>query len=158
MACVRSLHWVIISLATLLAACGGDQASPEQRIRDLIDAVEAHVEAGELRALDQYLHADYSDQRHRTKLNALGTLFALLRRHRSVHLFTLVNAVEFDAGAEGRANAVVYVAMTGVPVASMETLISLKADLYRFDIELQEADGQWQVLASRWDRVDPRSL
>ena len=53
---------------------------------------------------------------------------------------------------------VVYVAMTGVPVESIDALISLKADLYRFELGLLEEGGEWRVIRSRWKRVDPRVL
>ena len=49
--------------------------------------------------------------------------------------------------AQDTANAVVYLAMSGTPVESPETLISVKADLYRFDLELapEGTDFQKQV-------------
>jgi hypothetical protein len=51
----------------------------------------------------------------------------------------------------------VLVAMTGVPVESLETLVSLKADLYRFDLQLLN-DDDWQIRRAAWQRTDPGSL
>ena len=62
------------------------------------------------------------------------------------------------ADDQGSAEAVVYVAMTGVPIESMDALISLKADLYRFELGLVEDGGEWRIIRSRWERVDPRVL
>ena len=148
---------LVAALCVLLSACG-EQSPPEQRIRTLIGDLEQAVEAGEKRGLDAFLHASYSDPWHKNRLAAVSTLIKLMLRHRSVHLFTLTETVELDSATEGRANAVVYVAMTGVPVESIDALISLKADLYRFDVGLIEEDGDWQILTSRWERVDPGAL
>jgi len=87
----------------------------------------------------------------------MRTLFGITQRHRGVHLFTVIKTIDLMAQQDS-ADAVVYVAMTGVPVESMQALVSLKADLYRFDLELVEENGQWLVLSARWERVDPRLL
>ena len=146
------------ALLLLLAACGGEEDGPEQRIRALIERMQQHVEAGEVLQLKPHLHADYSDPRHHDRRAAISTLFLLLQRHRNVHLFTVIKSVELKPGQDDAADAVVYVAMTGVPVQSLDALVSLKVDLHRFDVGLVEQDGDWQVRSSRWARVDPGVL
>ena len=87
----------------------------------------------------------------------MRTLFGITQRHRGIHLFTLIKAVDLSVRQDS-ASAVVFVAMTGIPVESMEALISLKADLYRFHIGLVEEGDDWLILNSRWERVDPSAL
>lgn len=157
-ACVKRLCRVAFAgLVLTLAACGGDQSSSEDRVRALIDAMEQSVEAGSVRKAVGFLHADYTDPRHPSRQAASRTLLGVTQRHRDIHLFTLTQSVEL-APQQDSATAVVFVAMTGIPVDSVEALISVKADLYRFELALIEEEGEWRILSSHWQRADPRAL
>lgn len=145
-------------VALLLAGCSGEPASPEQRIRERIGTLVRAVEEGSAGRAAESLHPQYRDERHAGRAAATRSLLAYLRRHRGIHLFTLVRDL-VPAPDGGAAEAVVYVAMTGIPVDSVETLISLKADLYRFDIELLPVEeGDWLISRARWRRADPALL
>ena len=43
--------------------------------------------------------------------------------------------------------------MGGVPMDSVETAVSVKADLYRFDVQLLQADDAWSITGARWQRA-----
>ena len=141
----------------LLVACTSEQDPVEERVSALIGQIEQAIESRLVREAVDYLHADYSDPRHVNRRAAGASLFGLVRGHRTIHLFSLIKTVT-PAADQASAQAVVYVAMTGVPVESIDALISLKADMYRFDLGLVEQDGEWRVIRSRWERVDPRVL
>jgi hypothetical protein len=140
-------------LSMVLAACGAPEASPEQEVRDLLSAVVEAAEARSVREVGGFVHEHYSDRRHPDKAAAMRSLYAYLARHRGIHLFHLTKDVGVSPDGTG-AQAVVYVAMTGVPIDSVETLVSLKADLYRFDVDLVLDDGSWRVRHTRWRRAD----
>ncbi|MDJ0741304.1 MAG: hypothetical protein QNJ91_16435 [Gammaproteobacteria bacterium] len=149
----RSLPAVAVAalVVALLAACG-PAATPEQQIRQLVADMEAAVEDGSVTAAGELLHTEYADEWHPNRRAAVRSLFGYLRRHKDIHLFTVVRSV--DVAADGRsADAVVYVAMTGVPVQSVETLLSVNADLFRFDIVLAQSDDAWRARRARWQRV-----
>jgi hypothetical protein len=156
--CVKRL-WRAAGLALwlTLTACGEDPVPAEERVRALIGLMEDSVEAGSIRQAADLLHSRYTDPRHNGRAAAMRTLFGVTRRHRDIHLFTLVRSIELSPRQDA-ATAVVFVAMTGVAVDSLEALISLKADLYRFELGLVEEDGEWRILSSRWERVNPGSL
>ena len=156
--CVRRIGLAAACGVALLAGCSGEPASPEQRIHERIGALVQAVEAGSVGQAAESLHPQYRDERHADNTAAMRSLRAYLARHRGIHLFTLVR--ELAPASDGSAaKAVVYVAMTGVPVDSLQTLISLKADLYRFDIELLPMeDGEWRIAQARWRRADPALL
>ena len=149
----------ILSVAALLtiAACSSEQDPVEARVRALIGQIEQSIENRSVREVVNFLHADYTDPRHIDRRAAGASLFGLLQRHQTIHLFSLIKTVK-PADDQGSAEAVVYVAITGVPVESIDTLISLKADLYRFELDLVDDGGEWRVIRSRWERVDPRIL
>jgi len=145
-----------LGLAFVLAGCGEDPPA-EERLKAAIASVETAVEEGSPRDAGDILHPDYRDDRHPDKRGALASLFWYTRQHRNIHLFTLMRDVAIDANA-GVAKTKVLVAMAGVPLQSIETVISLRADLYEFDVDWQLTDGDWLVTSSRWQRADLSSL
>jgi len=121
----------------------------EQQIGRTISEFESAVEAGSVKQAADWLDSAYSDKRHQTKRAATATLFAYMRRHRNIHLFSVIQQIELDdAGLS--AKVVVQLALSGVPVNSKKTLYSIKADLYRFDLVLKHTDDQWLIHSARW--------
>lgn len=154
----RPLRWCVLAAVLAgLVACSVEPASPEDEIRHLIDALEQAAETGSVSEVAEGLHASYADRWHPNKVAAMRTLVGLLRRHSHVHLFSIVKSIQFPT-EQDQARAVVYLAMSGVPVDSVEVLLALKADLFRFDIELLSSEGVWQVTSARWQRANPAEL
>ncbi len=121
----------------------------------MISAFEMAVENGSLKDASTLLGDEYRDQYHPSKAAAMRSLFAYTRRHRDIHLFTRIHEVEIDSN-ERLARAVVLAAMTGKPVDTEQQLLTLKADLYRFELSLAWDDGEhgWRIINSRWQRAD----
>lgn len=149
----RSRAAAVFALVFLFSACGGELAGPEDRVRAVIDAMQASLENGSIQQASDLLDPRYKDRRHADKRMAVRSLLGLVHRHRNIHLFTVIRTVELTPQQDA-ASALVYVAMTGVPIESIEALISLKADLYRFEVRLSEVDGEWLIVGSEWERVD----
>lgn len=151
-----SLSWLLALV--LVGGCARDGETPEQRITAVIEGVEQAVEEGSVKSAAALLDPGYRDEWHANRAAASRSLFGYLQRHRGVHLFTVIRSIALADDAR-TAQAVVYVAMTGVPVDSVETLIALRADLYRFDIELGlDADDAWRVRTARWQPADLKVL
>lgn len=152
-------RWLVPILLAWLAACSGDVRSPETQIRRLIGDLAEAVEQGSIGQAAAWLDTDYRDQFHPDKRSAVSTLFGHMRRHRKIHLFVRINDLQVIE-PQGQARAVVQVAMTGKPVDSVESLIALKADLYRFEVRFtrNREQGAWQIASSRWKRADLASL
>ena len=140
-------------MLSILGGCGGERTPPEQQVRELVEAMEQAVESGSINAAGELIDTDYRDQRHANKREAIATLFAYLRRHQQIHLFTLIRELEIGAEQTG-ASVVVYVAMSGMPIESVESVISVKADLYRFDVQMALRDDEWRIVSSQWRRAD----
>ena len=142
----------LLAAVIVLAGCGGSPDDPEQQIRDLFARLETSAEARETGPFRDALVESYSDNRHPNRAAALQSLRAYLRYYGNVHLFSAIRSIDIDAGSE-RAEAVVFVALTAVPVESVGQLVSVKADAFRFDVSLVGDDGQWQVAKSEWRRI-----
>jgi hypothetical protein len=145
-----------LGLTVVLAGCG-EEPPAEQRLKAAIDSLVTAVEAGTPRDAGDVLHPEYRDDRHPDKRSALASLFWYTRQHRDIHLFTLMRDADIDE-ATGIASTTVLVAMAGVPLQSIESVISVRADLYRFDVDWRLADGEWLVTSSRWQRADLSAL
>lgn len=135
-----------------LVACT-EAPGPEARITAVVEGLADAVEQRDLRRAAAFLDPGYRDDRHRDKSMALRSLMAYLRLHHSVHLFSLIREIRVHASGDS-ADAVIYVAMAGVPVESLEVLRTLKADLYRFDVGLTRNDDDWLIVRSGWRRAE----
>jgi hypothetical protein len=138
---------VVASLAVALA-CSGPPETPEDRVRAAIAAMEEAAEARDAAALKEHVSESYSDPRgnDRQKLAGLATFHFM--QNRSLHLLTSVRKVVVERPGEARAIAVV--AMAGSPIPGPEALSGLRAELYYFDVELREEDGDWRVTRATW--------
>jgi len=138
---------VVVALATLLA-CSGDSTTPEEQVRTALAAIEAAAEARDVGELKEHVSEAYADARGQDKRAVSGLAAFHFMRNQSVHLLTLVRDVELPTPGEARATALV--AMAGRPIPGPEALAGLRADLYRFELELREEDGAWRVTGADW--------
>ena len=138
----------LLALAHALA-CGRAAESPEDRIRAVLTALEESAEARDAGAMKEHVSESYADAQGNDK-RAIAQLVAFhLLRNQSVYLLTRVRNVAIMAPGQGSAE--VYVAMAGTPIAGPEALVGLRADLYRFDIQLaSESDDAWRIRSAQW--------
>lgn len=141
------LVWIMLALA--LGACSGDSNSPEAEIRALIVQAQTAAEESNVGGLRALVADDYADRRGYDR-KAIENLIRLhVLRNQSIHLFTRMGDIAFPQ--PDRATVKVAAAMAGRSVASAGELVGIKADLYRFDLELIRRDGKWQVQRAAWE-------
>ena len=139
--------FTVISVLLLLGACSSDEVSPEAEIRQFI---ERGVEAAEQRSvgdLGDLVHPDYRDQKgyNREQLGKLLRVYFL--RHRDIHLFTRIDSIQLLA--ENRAEVNLHVAMAGSVISDITALRGLRAQIYRFELQLVKRD-QWLLQHANW--------
>lgn len=139
-------------LAISLAGCGGEPDDPEQRLRAVIAAAEEAVEARSAKRAAAFIAPDYRDARGASKRDITGLLLGYLHRHRNIHLFTRIEAIDIDA-AQGTARVSLLVAMAASPMPSLEAARSLRADLHRFALEFADGADGWLLTSAAWRRV-----
>ena len=139
--------WLWLVMALTLAACSSE-SSPEAEVRALVAQAQTAAEQRNVRDLRALIADDYADaQGHDRK--AVENLIRLhVLRHRSVHLFVRVGDIEFPEPERARVS--VAAAMAGRPVAHADELVGLRADLYRFDLDLVRRGGEWLVRGAAW--------
>ncbi len=128
--------------------CGGEAVSPEDQVRARIAEAEAAAEALEIKLLREMISDAYADPHRRTKRDLEQMLAYYFFRNQSVHLLTRVSSVEIDEA--GNAQVLAYVAMAGVPIPAPDLLPSLRADLYRFEVQMSLEEEEWRVQHADW--------
>ena len=146
MAIVRGL---LAALLAILSACSGDPDDPEQQIREMISAGEEAVEARSIMTVLDFIADDYLDKQGRRKKEIQRLVAGYILRNKSIHLLTRVQQVALNED-KTRADVILYVGMTGVPVTSADQLMLLRADFYRFDLFMKLEEGDWRVASGSW--------
>lgn len=124
----------VLLLGLLLVSCGGEDMSPEGRIRAGVDSA---VEAAKDR-----------DDRNQGK-DALGLLLSThLKRPTFLHIFHRMKSLSVDP--TGTAEAVIMVAFGAREIPGPESLVEVNADIYRLELTLADEEGIWRVTAASW--------
>jgi hypothetical protein len=142
---------LLFGLALALSlACSGEAIAPEDRVREVLAALEEGAQNRDAAAMKEHVSDRYADARGNDK-RAVAALAAFhFLRNGSVHLLARVRAV--DVAPPGEARAQVVVALAGTPIAGPEALPGLRASVYRFDFRLrEEEDHAWRVTAADWE-------
>jgi hypothetical protein len=143
-----AMRHALLGFCLLALACA-DRTPPEERVREVLAALEESAQQRDAGAMKQHVSEAYSDA-HGNDKRAIAQLVAFhLLRNQSVYLLTRVQDVEIAAPGEARAS--VLVAMAGTPIETLEALLELRADLYRFDLGFREEDGAWRVRSAEWE-------
>lgn len=143
------------AILLLLAGCG-EQDSPEDRIRQLIADGESAVEARSIADARALVSENYLDGKKRTRRDLTRLLAGYFLRHKSIHLLVQVNEILIEEA--GRARAVIYVAMAGRPLDDVSRLPLVRANLYRFELEVSEVEGDWRVTGGQWRKASRRDF
>jgi len=140
---VFCLVWVFI----LIQSCSDNAASPQDEIRAyIISGVDA-AESRDIDALAERMHGNYSDQRGYSKKQLSGLLRGYFFRHKNIHLFTRIDSIELLA--ENEAIVLMHVAMAGSAISGVDALSSLRAQIYRFELQLVKQD-EWLLRHAVW--------
>ena len=137
---------LLLTLAFVQSCSDGDD-SPEQQVRRFIASA---VEAGEARSTSDLLdlaHRDYSDERGNNRKRLEGLLRAYFFRHKNIHLFTRIDHIEILG--DNQASVSMHVAMAGTAISDVDALASLRARIYRFELQLVREDD-WQLRHASW--------
>jgi hypothetical protein len=145
--------WRVALCATVsLVAWSGCQStseSPEDQIRALIAKAEKAAEEKDLGTLKDMIHEGYADKQGNKKPELVKLLAYYLLRTESIHLLTRIRTIEFPEPKQSKT--LVFVAMAGGSLGSIDDLLKMRADLYRVEVSLlDESRGAWKVTSAEW--------
>lgn len=132
----------------ILAACGDAGITPEQEVRALVREAEIAAEERSVGDFARLISEEYADRRGNTKESLVRLIRLQMIRNQAIYL--LVQTGDIVVTENKRAKALVRVAMAGGPLAGIEDLPKLGAELYRFDLELAKEQGKWRITSASW--------
>ncbi len=139
-------------LAVFLAAACRKSVAPEEQVRRAITQVEKAITEKDLSTVGKFISPDYKDAEQYDRNSVMGVLRLQFLRYPTIHL--LVRIAEVTVPAPRQARALVYAAMASAPIRGPESLPQLSADLYRFEVDLRENNGDWKVVSASWRPVN----
>ena len=139
--------FVCISCLLLISSCTNDALSPEDEIKAFITSGKQAAENRSHSELADLVSGDYQDQKKLNKKQLTALARAYFFRHKNIHLFTKIDSIDFKN--DKQAFVVVYVAMAGSAIANLNTLNSLRARIYRFEL-LLEKNEDWLLRQAKW--------
>ncbi len=136
-------------VALLLAGCSGEPDSPETAVRATLAAIEKAAGERDVDALREHVSDAYRDARRNGKREVVQLAALHLLRNQAVYTFSRIHSL--DTSEPGVAQVQALVALAGRPIPDAEALLTVRADLYRFDVRLREEEpGVWRVVAADW--------
>jgi len=142
----------IVAAGAMLAGCAKPE-SPEARVRAVIAAGELAAEAGDLSGILEHVSPAFRDAQGGDRDELRRYLGGYLLTHRSVHLVTRIDSVEFPYRDLAR----VHLAVGSVGrEAAAEGALALAADVNDVVLELALEDDGWRVVRAEWDSTRRR--
>src|SRR5210317_2633385 len=114
----------LIGLVIFITACSEKPLTPEEQIRQFI---EAGVNAAENRDHDnlaEMIDDQYQDQKALTRAQLVKLIKLYFFRHKNIYLFTKINEIDFPA--EDEASVDLHVAMAGSVISDASSLLNLR--------------------------------
>ena len=139
--CVLGAMWV--------AGCGA--SDPELEIRALLAAAEEAAEARDVGVFGDLLGTSYRDSRGNDRDEALRMIRGYFIANQRVEIVSRVDEVVIEGPQGDAARAVVHAGMAGQR-AGGGLIGGVDADLYRFELELVNDDGDWRIIGATWSR------
>ena len=142
-------RWLVAGLVLMLAisACGGPDTDAEEALRAWVNAGQAAAEAKERRKLMSMISPAYSDARGNDR-DAVENRFRLyFFRQNTVKLLVSIDDIRVfgDTAAE--------IDLTAGLTGTNDGALGFSASAYRFKLELERIDNDWQLISARWGRL-----
>lgn len=137
------MHYRTILLAALLSGCGAP-ATPEEAVRTWLEKAETAAEGRDRDTLlamisERYVDGDGNDR------SAVGQRLRLyFLRHRNIVIASDVEELAVSGGTAAR------VVLTAGLAGRDASALGFSAERLRFELELEQEDGEWRLIGARW--------
>ena len=149
----RAVKIVAVLLASgLFVGCGGPRTEPEQQLRQWVADAQLAAEEKQRNALVEMISPAYTDGRGNQRGDIENMLRVYFLRQHRVALISNIDEIRVFGTSAGEID--LTVGMAG----SNDGALGFSADAYRFELELEQDDGDWLLIAARWGELgrEPR--
>lgn len=133
--------------ALVCVACSDDETRPEDRLRAWVDAIDTAAEAKDRSAIIDRISPAYGDARGNNRDDINNLLRVYFLRSNRVEFIPDIEEIDIIGGTA--AELTLRVAMAG----TTQGMFGIRADAYRFELELEERDGEWLLISARWSEL-----
>jgi len=134
--------------AALVAGCG--TSDPEAELRTLFAAAEEAAEARDAGFFGGLIGEAYRDSQGNDRGEVLRRLRGYFIANQRIEIVSRVDEVALQGGDAARV--ILHAGMLGQR-AGQDLLSGVDADLYRFELELVNNGGDWQIIGANWNRA-----
>jgi hypothetical protein len=145
---MKVLSTAVALAAVVVAGCG--TSDPEAEIRAMLAAAEEAAEARDVGFFSDLVGPGYRDSRGQDRAELLLRLRGYFIANQRIEFVSRVDDVTLE-GADA-ARAVVHAGLVGQR-SGAELLAGVDADLFRFELELINDGGGWQVIGADVSRA-----
>jgi len=152
---IKYFYLLILPVLLLVQGCNDSSQTPEDEIRAYINS---GVEAAENRNsgdLADMMDPRYSDAKGYNKDRLEKIIGLYFFRHKNIHLFTKIDEIKVFSDEE--ALVTLHVAMAGQAISSLSVLSGLRAQIYRFELDLVKQD-EWLLRSAKWQPASQRDF
>ncbi|MDH3746819.1 MAG: hypothetical protein OER97_01325 [Gammaproteobacteria bacterium] len=140
------LFAAILALSAIVG-CAEEAEGPEAQVRAWIDEMHAAAEAKDRSDIVDRISPSYIDARGNSRDDIENTLRVYFLRQNRIAVVPNVDEIRIIDGT------VAEVSLTVAMAGTNNNAFGLRADAYRFELEL-EADGEhWKLISARWGEV-----
>jgi len=137
----------LFSITFFITACSDEIISPEDEIKSYIKNGKLAAEQRSSNDLADLIDKNYRDQRGWNKQKVKKIARAYFFTHKNINLLTKIDSVDFQNN--NSAFVVLYVAMAGNVITDLNSLPSLRARIYKFELQLIKNDD-WLLQQAEW--------
>jgi hypothetical protein len=145
---MKGLSTAVALAAVVIAGCG--TSDPEAEIRAMLAQAEEAAEARDVGFFGDVIGPGYRDSRGQDRTELLRTLRGYFIANQRIEIVSRVDEVTLE-GVDA-ARAVIHAGLVGQR-SGAELLAGVDADLYRFELELVNEGGGWQVIGADVSRA-----
>ena len=138
-----------------ITACSDEAISPEDEIKQYIENGKFAVEKRSHSDLTELIDESYKDQRGWTRLDIKKVARGYFFTHKNIHLLTKIDSIDFQN--KNSAFVVLHVAMAGNIITDLNSLSSLRARIYKFELQLIKNDV-WLLQQAKWETAKIRDM
>ena len=140
---------VVVAVATMLvSAC--EASDPEAEIRALLAAAEEAAEARDVGFFGSALGESFRDARGNDRDELIRMVRGFFIANQRIEIVSRIDEIVLEG--EDAARAVVHAGMAGQRTGAA-LIDGIDADLYRFELELVNDGGDWQIIGADYRRA-----
>ena len=137
----------LLLVLAMMASCSSDVSDPEEQVRAWVRAMHEAAEEKARGDIVDGISAAYVDARGNSRDDIDKLLRVYFFRQNTVTLLSKIDEVNVIDGTVAEVS--IKVGMAG----TNDSALGISADAYRFELELEFDDDDWQLISARWGEL-----